>query len=170
MLKTKVVKAEKKPNNRNAQEQEESEEEVEVEEKKTEEVNVEEKEEADEPKPKKKGKKKRVINGPEDYDMSKPNDRIKYNIDAADGVVDGKEGGEEEDEWLTDEEPQFEGGKKNKVQVEEKTSLLDKSKEDEGDEEHKESKNTSKLPKFLAISRQKNKKKRRKLFGDDTFD
>jgi len=138
--------------------------------KKVEEINVEEKEEADEPKPKKKGKKKRVINGPEDYDMSKPNDRIKYNIDAADGVVDGKEGGEEEDEWLTDEEPQFEGGKKNKVQVEEKKSLLDKSKEDEGDEEHKESKNTSKLPKFLAISRQKNKKKRRKLFGDDTFD
>lgn len=42
----------------------------------------------------KKKKKKRVINGPEDYDMSKPNDRIAYNIDAADGVVDGKEGGE----------------------------------------------------------------------------
>lgn len=36
--------------------------------------------------------------------MKNPKDRIAYNIDAADGVVDGKEGGEEEDEWFTDEE------------------------------------------------------------------
>ena len=99
MPKTKVIESKKAPK----AEQEESEEEKSV----------------DSQKPKKKAKKKkRVINGPEDYDMKNPKDRIAYNIDAADGVVDGKEGGEEEDEWLTDEEQElnmFEGGNKNKV-------------------------------------------------------
>ena len=91
MLKTKVKESKKEPK---GVEQEESEEEVAS---GKDEEKVEDSKE-DDPQPKKKAtkkkKKKRVINGPEDYDFSNPKDRIAYNIDAADGVVDGKEGGE----------------------------------------------------------------------------